>query len=120
LRIEKALLVFRKDWLEIRRNWQVILPIVLLPLIVSVFLPVALTAIPSLAPQQEATLEGFEELVINLPGNVQERLAGMTFAGDGLCYGCLFFFSVLSDYFFDGVKCDCFGQFCRGEGEEDH
>jgi ABC-2 type transport system permease protein len=78
VRFEKALLVFRKDWLEIRRNWQVILPIVLLPLMISVFLPIALTAIPSLAPEQETTLQGFEELVINLPGNVQGRLVGMT------------------------------------------
>ena len=78
MRFEKALLVFRKDWREIRRNWQVILPIVLLPLMISVFLPIALTAIPSLAPQQETTLQGFEELVINLPGNIQEQLAGMT------------------------------------------
>lgn len=78
MRTEKALLVFRKDWREIRRNWQVILPIVLLPLMISVFLPIALTAIPSLAPQQETTLQGFEELVINLPGNIQEQLAGMT------------------------------------------
>jgi ABC-2 type transport system permease protein len=78
VRFEKAALVFRKDWVEIRRNWQVILPIVLLPLIISVFLPVALTVIPSLAPEQEATLDDFQLLVQNLPGNVQERLAGMT------------------------------------------
>jgi hypothetical protein len=49
MRIEKAMLVFKKDWREIRRNWQVILPIVVVPLMISVFLPVILTIIPNLA-----------------------------------------------------------------------
>lgn len=71
-------LVFRKDWLEIRRNWQVILPIVVVPLMISVFLPVVLTLVPSLAPEQEVPLEGFQDLMQNLPGYIQERLAGMT------------------------------------------
>jgi ABC-2 type transport system permease protein len=43
-----------------------------------VFLPIALTAIPSLAPEQQASLDGFQELMQNLPGNVQGRLVGMT------------------------------------------
>jgi ABC-2 type transport system permease protein len=78
LRTEKVALVFRKDWLEIRRNWQVILPIIVVPLMISVFLPVVLTLIPNLAPEQEVSLEGFQELMWNLPDHVQERLAGMT------------------------------------------
>jgi ABC-type Na+ efflux pump permease subunit len=78
MRIEKAVLVFRKDWREIRRNWQVILPIVVVPLMISVFLPIILTVIPSLAGTQGRTLSGFENLIENLPKNVQEQLAGMT------------------------------------------
>lgn len=78
MRIEKAVLVFKKDWLEIRRNWQVILPIVVVPLFFSIFLPVVLTLIPSLATGQGGSLNGFEALIENLPNNIQEQLAGMT------------------------------------------
>ena len=58
MRIEKAMLVFKKDWREIRRNWQVILPIVVVPLMISVFLPVILTVIPSLSASQGGSLNG--------------------------------------------------------------
>jgi len=78
MRIEKAMLVFKKDWREIRRNWQVILPIVVVPLMISVFLPVLLTVIPSLAATPSTSVSGFEALMQNLPSHVQEQLAGMT------------------------------------------
>lgn len=78
MRIEKVMLVFKKDWREIRRNWQVILPIVVVPLMISVFLPVILGVIPSFAVSQGSDLNGFETLIGNLPSHVQEQLAGMT------------------------------------------
>lgn len=78
MRAEKARLVFRKDWREIRRNWQVILPIVVVPLMISVVLPVILTVIPSMVPASEAQLGGFETLIQSLPNSVQEQLVGMT------------------------------------------
>ena len=78
MRFEKAKLVFRKDWLEIRRNWQVILPIVILPVMISVVLPVVLTVIPSLVPTPQTQISGFDTLIQNLPVAVQEKLAGMT------------------------------------------
>jgi ABC-2 type transport system permease protein len=78
VRIQKAMLVFKKDWREIRRNWQVILPIVVVPLMISVFLPVVLAVVPSFAAGQGGSLNGFETLIENLPSNVQQQLAGMT------------------------------------------
>jgi ABC-2 type transport system permease protein len=78
MRIEKAMLVFKKDWREIRRNWQVILPIIVVPLMISVFLPMVLTLVPSLAGTEGRPLTGFENLIESLPKNVQEQLAGMT------------------------------------------
>ena len=36
------MIVFRKDWREIRRNWQVIMPVVVIPIIFAIFLPVVL------------------------------------------------------------------------------
>jgi ABC-2 type transport system permease protein len=78
MRLEKAKLVFRKDWLEIRRNWQVILPIVILPLMISVVLPVVLIVISSMVPASETQISGFDTLIQNLPATVHEQLAGMT------------------------------------------
>jgi len=78
MRVEKAVLVFKKDWIETRRNWQVILPIIVVPLMISVFLPVVLGLIPSFAVSQGSGLNGFETLIRNLPSHVQEQLSGMT------------------------------------------
>ncbi|MFX1402823.1 MAG: ABC transporter permease subunit, partial [Promethearchaeota archaeon] len=78
MRIGKAMLIFKKDWREIRRNWQVILPIVVVPLMISVFLPVVLGVIPSFAASQGGSFNGFETLIANLPSHIQEQLAGMT------------------------------------------
>jgi ABC-type Na+ efflux pump permease subunit len=74
----KIRIVFKKDWLEIKRNWQVLLPIVVVPLMFSVLLPVIIVLIPSLSPAQSTSLEGFEALIANLPANVQAEIAGMT------------------------------------------
>ncbi len=78
MRIEKAVLVFKKDWIEIRRNWQVILPIVVVPLMISLLLPVILTLITSSATSQGDSLNGFEALIENLPDNIREQLGEMT------------------------------------------
>lgn len=78
MRIQKATLVFWKDWREIRRNWQVILPIVVVPLMISLILPIILAVIPNIATTQSGSLGGFQSLIENLPGSVQEQLAGMT------------------------------------------
>ena len=77
MRLQKARLVFRKDWLEIKRNWQVILPIIIVPLMISVFIPVILTLIPSVVSGSEADLGDFLPLIQNLPLPVQDQLAGM-------------------------------------------
>lgn len=78
MRVKKAMLVFRKDWLEVSRNWQVILPIVVVPLMISVLLPVFLTVVPSLAATPGTPFSGFETMIENMPNHVQEQLEGMT------------------------------------------
>jgi len=78
LRVQKAMLVFGKDWREVSRNWQVILPIVIVPLMISVLLPVILTVIPSLAATPGTPFSGFENMIKNLPNHIQEQLEGMT------------------------------------------
>lgn len=78
MRFHKAILVFRKDWREVSRNWQVILPIVVVPIMFSVLLPVLIVLIPSLADMPGSPLEGLETMIQNLPKHVQDELVGMT------------------------------------------
>ena len=93
MRFDRAKLVFKKDWIEIRRNWQVILPIVVLPLIISVVLPVIITSIPSLVPASQLQPTGGEALIQNLPASVQELLAGMTDMQSMVYVMALYFFA---------------------------
>jgi len=93
MRFRKAMLVFKKDWREVRRNWQVILPIVVVPIMISVLLPVFLTVIPGLSGTQGRTLSGFENLIMNLPRHVQQRLAGMTELQAMIYIMALYFFA---------------------------
>lgn len=46
MRFDKVLLVFRKDWLEVKRNWQILAPILLVPLIFCIVLPSLILFIP--------------------------------------------------------------------------
>lgn len=73
----KVWLVFRKDWLEIKRNWQVLLPIIILPLIFAVVFPTIIVLIGSV-PTQDPSMQDFQSLIPNLPFDVQEQLAQMT------------------------------------------
>ncbi len=77
MRLDRALLVFDKDWREVRRNWEVILPITLVPLIFSVILPAIFFILPG-SVSSSASTGGFEALIGNLPAGVQAELAGMT------------------------------------------
>jgi ABC-type Na+ efflux pump permease subunit len=75
--MHKAWLVFRKDWLEIKRNWQVLLPIIILPLIFAVVFPVMIMVISN-APTQDMSTGDFQSLIPNLPLDVQAQIAQMT------------------------------------------
>ncbi len=78
MRARKVMLVFRKDWREIRRNWQVLLPIIVIPFIASVLLPLVITIVPILTTTLPSSLEGFEAFIKNLPAGVQNEIAGLT------------------------------------------
>jgi ABC-type Na+ efflux pump permease subunit len=75
--MHKAWLVFKKDWLEIKRNWQVLLPIIILPIIFSVAFPVVLTFISN-SPAPDTGAGDFETLIASLPLAIQSELAHMT------------------------------------------
>ncbi|MEM4177695.1 MAG: ABC transporter permease subunit [Nitrososphaeria archaeon] len=78
MRLDKVVLVFKKDWIEVRRNWQVTLPIIIVPLMISVLLPVLLTTISHITGSSGASLSDFENLIRNMPTHVQERVKIMS------------------------------------------
>ncbi len=78
MNMHRVWLVFKKDWLEIKRNWQVLMPIVILPLIFAVLFPVIVTLIPSMSSMQNAGNSNFDALIPGLPGDVQLLIMQMT------------------------------------------
>jgi ABC-2 type transport system permease protein len=75
MNIHKVWLVFKKDWLEIKRNWQVLLPIIILPIIFSVVLPVIVLGISSTpTPTTNMSTSDFQSLIPNLPVEIQTQL----------------------------------------------
>jgi ABC-2 type transport system permease protein len=71
-------LVFRKDWREIRRNREVLTPIIVIPILVSVLLPAVIVFIPNFAPSTTFSTQNLESLVKNLPPNIINEITGMT------------------------------------------
>jgi ABC-type Na+ efflux pump permease subunit len=76
--IQKAMLVFRKDWREISRNWQVLLPIVVIPFIFSILLPLIIIVLPGQAMTPGSSTNDFDVMMRGLPANVRQELSGMT------------------------------------------
>jgi len=77
IRLQKVALVFSKDWLEIRRNRQILFPLLVIPLIFAIMLPLmAITSTTSVPPQ--ASSYGLQTLVKTLPVHLKDEIAGMT------------------------------------------
>jgi ABC-type Na+ efflux pump permease subunit len=77
LRINKVILIFKKDWREIRRNWQILLPILVIPFMISVLLPMFILSTPSIISMPTSSLSGIETLMKNLPKNIQTEIREM-------------------------------------------
>ena len=93
MKMENVILVFMKDWREIRRNWQIILPVVTIPIVFSVFLPLVTLLIPYLAGTSMSATQGFESLINNLPSQVQLEMAEMTEQQRTIYMIALYFFA---------------------------
>ena len=92
MRASKVRLVFWKDWLEVKRNWQILLPVIVIPFMFAVVLPILVMAIPSLSPVSTSQQEDPASLIRALPDDVSQELQGMT-AQQALVY-------IMSLYFF--------------------
>jgi ABC-type Na+ efflux pump permease subunit len=77
IRVRKVALVFSKDWLEIRRNWQVLFPLLVIPLVFSIMLPIMVIGSTVSVPAN-ASSYGLQTLLKTLPVHVKDEIAGMT------------------------------------------
>ncbi|MDR0493558.1 MAG: ABC transporter permease subunit [Nitrososphaerota archaeon] len=77
MNIHKAWLVFKKDWLEIKRNWQVLLPIIILPLIFAVVFPLIISVLSTM-PADEMNAGNFQIPLSLLPIDTQTLIEQMT------------------------------------------
>jgi ABC-type Na+ efflux pump permease subunit len=93
MRISKALLIFKKDWREVSRNWQVLLPIFIIPLIFSIFLPLLLVTITNQPSMIESQHQDLTLLMRNLPTHVRDEVRGMTSPQIFVYLASLYFFA---------------------------
>ena len=93
MRISKALLIFKKDWREVSRNWQVLLPIFIIPLIFSIFLPLLLVTITNQPSMIESQHQDLTLLMRNLPTHVRDEVSGMTSPQIFVYLASLYFFA---------------------------
>jgi ABC-2 type transport system permease protein len=88
---DKVWLVFRKDWREIRRNWQVLAPIVVIPVLIAVMLPSIILFLPNLTPSTVISMQSLESILKVLPNNILNEVAGMS-AQQALAYLLMVYF----------------------------
>ncbi|MCL2642437.1 MAG: ABC transporter permease [Candidatus Bathyarchaeota archaeon] len=77
MNVHNAWLVFKKDWLEIKRNRQVLMPIIIVPLIFSVMFPIIIGIVGNIPDANVGNNQDFNELIPNLPMDIQNMLADM-------------------------------------------
>ncbi len=61
-----------------KRNWQVLVPIIVVPMLVSILLPTVILFLPNLTPTANMSMQGLEAVMKNLPSNILADIAGMT------------------------------------------
>jgi ABC-2 type transport system permease protein len=93
--MENAMLVFSKDWREIRRNWQVIGPLVIVPMLITVMLPLALILIPSMMTIPGTSFNIPVTMFENLPPEIKLEIVGMNITQQIVYIFALHFFAPL-------------------------
>ena len=91
--LENAMLVFSKDWREIRRNWQVIGPLVVVPMLITVMLPLVIILIPTIITIPGTSLNIPVTMFENLPLEVKLEIAGMNISQQMTYVFLLYFFA---------------------------
>src|SRR5512136_3127534 len=74
MRVDRVLLVFRKDWLEVKRNWEILAPILLVPLIFCIAIPSLILLIPG----SSSSGNDLGNLISILPEAVRSEIIGFS------------------------------------------
>ncbi len=69
--------MFRKDWLEIRRNREVLFPLIVIPVLFAIMLPIV-AVLPTLPIPSEASSAGLLQVIKSFPSHVKLEISGMT------------------------------------------
>jgi ABC-2 type transport system permease protein len=77
IRFRCVALVFQKDWREIRRNWAVLFPLVVVPLVFAVMLPV-IAVFPTLPLPTRVSSEGLLPILRSFPTNIKGEIVAMS------------------------------------------
>jgi ABC-2 type transport system permease protein len=77
IRLQNVALVFSKDWVELRRNWQILFPLLVIPLIFAIMLPLMAISSTVSVPAQ-ASSYGLQTLLKTLPVHLKDEIVGMT------------------------------------------
>ncbi|MEM2094022.1 MAG: ABC transporter permease subunit, partial [Candidatus Bathyarchaeia archaeon] len=77
MRLRRVYLVFKKDWREVSRNPQIMLPLILVPIAFSTFFPFIIGSVQRLTLSQVET-RGLEALIRNMPEQNRAELLQMT------------------------------------------
>ncbi|MEM2941136.1 MAG: ABC transporter permease subunit [Thermoproteota archaeon] len=78
MRLNRVMLVFKKDWLEIKRNREVLLPIIIIPLLFSIGVPLIFMVGTMVTPESSSPMEDLENLVRSLPEHERNEVLQMT------------------------------------------
>lgn len=78
MRLNRVMLVFKKDWLEIKRNREVLLPIIIIPLLFSIGIPLIIIVGTMVAPESPSSMADLESLARSLPEHERNKVLQMT------------------------------------------
>ncbi|MCW4013566.1 MAG: ABC transporter permease subunit [Candidatus Bathyarchaeota archaeon] len=78
MRLDKALLIFKKDFIEITRNKEVLLPMLILPVIFAFLLPAMSVISPESVNTGTEDQAMVENILNNLPPNIKTELSAYT------------------------------------------
>jgi ABC-type Na+ efflux pump permease subunit len=93
VRWSKVSLVFRKDLSEVARNWEVMAPMIVVPVIITVLIPALVTLVPDSMSGSMNSGNLLETILPNLPEAVKQTLTGYPEAQQMVYIMLLYFFA---------------------------
>ena len=93
MRLDKAMLVFRKDFTEISRNKEVLLPMIILPIVLAFLLPAIIVISPNMFNTGGGSPPFLQAILQNLPENIHTMLQQLTLTQQSTYVMLVYFFA---------------------------